>query len=144
MVGKLQFLVCNYSGMEKKMSGCGIIFEVIWQKKSWSHPAGGDPHVLSYNLEKLWWRFCYPESCCPAFHLPFDSPFLSQERHYRLILQIPARFLWMHVRRASWRVVSCSGATTVCQSDSTCTNGTFWLIIEQAGCLRRGVAGRSF
>lgn len=55
------------------MSGCGIIFEVIWQKKSWSHPAGGDPHVLSYNPKQLWWQFCYSESCCPAFHFVWFS-----------------------------------------------------------------------
>lgn len=88
-------------------------------------------------------RFCYSESCCPAFHLLCDSLLLSQEGQYssatfRLISQIRAGFLWMHtrVRLPLWRGFSCSGTATVCQSDSTvCTNGTFctdWFI-EKTG-----------
>ena len=47
-MGKHEFRVCNYSGMEN-----------VWlQKKSWSHSAG-DPDTLSHNLKKRLWQHSF-------------------------------------------------------------------------------------
>lgn len=162
-MGKHEFLVYNYSGMENAWLPdrlCGKEEELkslCWRPRR-SLPQSEEASVTA--------QLYYSESCCPGFYLLFDSllelctmgninTFVCFERQLycftslRLIGQITAYFSVdanTRVHCASWRIFSCSVCVCVCLSVRViqlCARTIHSAFIEQLGCPRT-VAGRPF